>query len=249
MTRSDFHEGRRCWLLGASAGIGAALAEELARRGAQLILSARNAETLEEVAARCDGRAEILPVDVGDTSAFEAAARKVGAGGKLHAAICAAALYEPARVAEIDMERAAALIHVNILGSLAFAKLVPPLLLPDGQLALFGSVAGYFGLPGGQPYSASKAAIANLAETLRGELAPEVDVRLISPGFVRTRLTAKNDFEMPDLMEPEDAARAIAEGLAGRGFEIHFPKRFTRRLKLLRALPYGLAFRLTASLR
>lgn len=76
------------------------------------------------------------------------------------------------------------------------------------------------------------------------ELSPHIDVRLVSPGFVRTRLTEKNEFEMPDMISPEAAAKAIAEGLASKRFEIHFPKRFTRKVKALRALPYAMALRI-----
>ncbi len=107
-------------------------------------------------------------------------------------------------------------------------------------MVLFGSVAGYLGLPGGQPYSATKAAINNLAESLAVELAPRVDVRLVCPGFVATRLTEKNSFAMPAIITPEEAAKAVLRGMAGRGFEIHFPRRFTLVLKALRLMPYAL---------
>ena len=100
------------------------------------------------------------------------------------------------------------------------------------------------GLPQGQPYSATKAAIINLAESLNTECGDTVDIKLISPGFVRTPLTDKNSFPMPMMMEPEQAARMIADGLLSRRFEIHFPKKFTLLLKALRLLPYALSLRL-----
>lgn len=247
MTQSDTFAGRHYWIIGASDGIGAALAMELSKRGATLTLSARRADALDDVAQSCEGPTAILPLDLGDRTSFDAAIEQLrDSGTPLDGAICVAAMYAPSTVADMDLDTADTLLRVNLLGSFAFAKQVPPLLASGGQLVLFGSIAGYFGLPGGQPYSATKAAIANLAETLRGELAPDVDVRLVSPGFVRTRLTDMNDFDMPDLMEPEDAARDLADGLAGKSFEIHFPKSFTRRLRFLRALPYGLAFRILA---
>lgn len=239
--------GRRVWIIGASAGIGAALARALAAEGARLILSARNAKALEDLARACGG-AEVLPLDLAERGSLAAAAAGLKAGPPLDAAICCAALYDPARVADLDPERAEALIHVNLLGTLDAARLCPPLLREGGQLVLFGSAAGWFGLPGGQPYSATKAAVGNLAESLRIELAPRVDVRLVSPGFVRTRLTDKNPFRMPALMEPEEAARRVLRGLQGRAFEIHFPKRFTLAMKLLRALPYAASLRLTGRL-
>ena len=242
------HASRRIWIIGASAGIGAALARELAGQGAQLILSARDGDALQALAQEIGG-ALVLPLDLLQRETVEQAVAQLSEGPKLDAVICTAALYDPTPVSEMDLQKAEALVRVNVFGTLLVARLAPKLLRQGGQLALFGSVAGYFGLPKGQAYSATKAAIINLAETLRIELAPDVDVRLISPGFVRTRLTDQNDFNMPAMMEPEDAARAISKGLAGHSFEIHFPKRFTTLLKLLRLLPYGLAFRLTSRLR
>lgn len=243
----DHFAGRRIWIIGASAGIGAALARALAAEGARLILSARDGAGLAALAADCPG-AMVLPLDLGQPVTLAAAVGSLGRGPKLDAVICTAALYDPARVAALDPARTAELVAVNLIGSIEVARLAPPLLRDGGQLVLFGSVAGYFGLPGGQAYSATKAGVNNLAETLRIELAPRVDVRLVCPGFVRSRLTAKNDFRMPALMEPEDAARAVLRGLRGRSFEIHFPKRFTLAMKLLRLLPYALSLRLSGRL-
>ncbi|MBE9638937.1 SDR family NAD(P)-dependent oxidoreductase [Salipiger mangrovisoli] len=241
------HAGKRIWIIGASSGIGAALARELAGQGARLVLSARDAEALTQLAGDCGG-AEVIPLDLAERATLDAAVLRIEAGGPLDALICTAALYDPARVAELDPEKTAALVQVNVTGTLLVAQSAPRLLRDGGQLVLFGSVAGYIGLPKGQAYSATKAAIINLAETLRVEYAPRIDVRLVCPGFVRTRLTDKNDFSMPAIIEPEAAAREIAKGMSGRGFEIHFPKRFTYALKLLRLLPYPLALRLTARL-
>ena len=111
-----------------------------------------------------------------------------------------------------------------------------------GQLVLCGSVAGYRGLPNGQPYSATKAALINLAESLRAE-ERVLDIKVINPGFVRTALTDKNTFKMPMRIEPEEAARIIAEKLQTNCFEIHFPKRFTFFAKLIALLPAWLYFR------
>lgn len=242
MAPASFFAGRRIWIIGASAGIGEALARALAAAGADLILSARTAGALSVLAQDC--RATALTLDLARPETLVAATETLRGAPPLDAVICTAALYDPARVADLDRDRTEAMVRVNLLGMLDVARLCPPLLRPGGQLVLFGSVAGYVGLPGGQAYSATKAAVNNLAESLRLELAPRVDVRLVCPGFVRTRLTAKNSFRMPALMEPEAAAAAVMRGLQGRRFEIHFPRRFTLGLKLLRILPYGLAFRL-----
>jgi short-subunit dehydrogenase len=240
-------QGKRIWIIGASAGIGAALARELHARGAQLILSARDAGALQALAADC-GDAQVLPLDLAQTGSLTAAVDMLMQGDRLDSVICTAAQYDPGRVADMDPDRTETLVRVNLLASLEIARLVPPLIANGGQLVLFGSVAGYLGLPNGQPYSATKAAIINLAESLRIELAPKVDVRLVCPGFVQTRLTDKNDFPMPAIITPEQAAVAVADGLQGKQFEIHFPKRFTLPIKLLRALPYGLSLRLTRRL-
>lgn len=235
--------GRRIWIIGASAGIGAALARALAGQGAELILSARNDRALEFLAAEC-GHAQILPLDLARPETLAAAVTHLAAEKPLDAIICTAALYHPGRVADIDPAQAEAMVRVNILGMIEVGRLCPPLLRDGGQLVLFGSVAGYIGLPKGQPYSATKAAVNNLAETLAIELAPRVDVRLVCPGFVQTRLTARNDFSMPAIITAEQAANAVLRGMQRRGFEIHFPRRFTRIMKLIRALPYALSLRL-----
>lgn len=231
---------QRVWIIGASAGIGAALARALSHRCAQLVLSARDEAALAHLAAECGG-AEIAPLDLGQAGQLARACDRLREGHPFDAIICTAALYDPGRLADVAPERVEAMVRVNLLGTLDVARLCPALIRDGGQLVLFGSVAGYLGLPGGQPYSATKAAINNLAESLAVELAPRVDVRLVCPGFVATRLTAKNSFAMPALITPEEAAAAVLRGMARRSFEINFPRRFTLAIKALRLLPYALS--------
>lgn len=238
------YDGKLIWIIGASAGIGAALAKAFADEGARLILSARNVTALSELAEICGG-AEIHAFDLGETGALAKAARVISQGEPLDMVVCTAALYMPARMAEINPADAEAMVRVNILGTLEVAKHCPALLREGGQLVLFGSVAGYFGLPGGQAYSGTKAAVNNIAESLAAELAPRIDVRLVCPGFVRSRLTDKNDFAMPAIISAEEAASRTLRGLRSRRFEIHFPRRFTLAVKFLRILPYGIALWLT----
>ena len=240
--------GRRIWIIGASAGIGAALARTLAAQGAQLILSARDRDALDALAREC-GDAQLRPLDLGQPETLASVVAQLALEPPLDAIICTAALYNPSRVADLDPVQAEAMVRVNILGMIEVARLCPPLLRDGGQLVLFGSVAGYLGLPGGQPYSATKAAVNNLAETLVTELAPRVDVRLVCPGFVQTRLTARNTFNMPAMITAEQAAEAVLRGMQRRGFEIHFPRRFTWAMKLVRALPYAVALPLLRRLR
>lgn len=247
MASQPSFRGKRIWIIGASAGIGEALAHALAGQGAELILSARAHVALSALALQC-GNAQVLPLDLAQRDTLEAAVKQLSAATPLDAVICTAAIYDPAPVADLDAARSEMLIRINLLGTLDVARLTPALLRDGGQLVLFGSVAGYLGLPGGQAYSATKAAVNNLAESLRIELAPRVDVRLVCPGFVRSRLTAKNSFAMPAIIEPEAAADAVLRGMCARAFEIHFPKKFTLAIKLLRALPYAISLRLTARL-
>lgn len=239
--------GKRVWIVGASEGIGAALARDYAGQGARLVLSARNGDRLAALAEEIGG-AEVVALDSADPLSLQAAAESIAAGGPLDVAISMAALYDPGRALEIDLETAARIVTVNLTGSLMFARTAAPLLREGGQLVLTGSVAGYIGLPQGQIYSATKAGVQNLAESLRAELAPRLDVRLVSPGFVATRLTARNDFTMPGLLQPDQAARRIIDGLGTARFEIAFPRRLVWPLKLLRALPYGLSLALTRRL-
>lgn len=239
---------QRIWIIGASEGIGAALAREWAARGARLVLSARSAARLEELATSLGPDHVAVPLDVSDRASLEAAAEKIARIGPLDRVVHLAAIYDPGNIADLDPDSAAQIVSVNLTGSFHIAQIAPPLLRDGGQLALCGSVAGYIGLPQGQIYSATKAGVINLAESLRAELAGRVDVRLICPGFVDTRLTQRNDFAMPGLIAPDAAARAIIDGLDRRSFEIHFPRRLTFSLKLLSALPYWAALPLTIRL-
>lgn len=241
-------EAETIWIIGASDGIGAALAREWAERGARLILSARSLNRLEELAACLGTRHVSLALDVTDRASIDAAAVKIARIGALDRVVNLAALYDPGKVTDVDPAKAAQIVSANLTGSFHIAQVAPSLLREGGQLALCGSVAGYIGLPQGQIYSATKAGVINLAESLRAELAGRIDVRLINPGFVDTRLTQRNDFQMPAMVTPESAAHAIIDGLNEKRFEVHFPRRLTLSLKVLRALPYWAAMPLTRRL-
>ncbi len=240
--------GERIWIIGASDGIGAALARRWAGAGARLILSARSGDRLAALAKGLGSGHIVLPLDVSDRASLEAAAGTIAQTGPLDRVVHLAAMYDPGKIADLDPETAAQIVRVNLTGSFHVAQVAPALLRDGGQLALCGSVAGYVGLPQGQIYSATKAGVINLAESLRAELAGRVDVRLISPGFVDTRLTRRNDFRMPAMVSPDEAATAIVAGLNTRRFEVHFPRRFTTAMKFLRVLPYWAALPLTGRL-
>lgn len=242
-------QGRRVWIVGASSGIGAALAADLDARGARLALSARNAGRLRDVA---EGLRDVmvLPLDVTDAGAFTPAMMQIlDAWGGLDLVILNAGTYTPLRAWDLTTDTARQTVHTNLLGVMdGVAAVVPQMLRQQGgAIAIVGSVAGYRGLPKALAYGPSKAALINFAETLYLDLAPQgVSVFIINPGFVATPLTAQNDFDMPALISAEDAARRIVRGFAGGAFEIHFPQRFTRVMKLLRWLPDRLYFSLVS---
>ncbi|MFO0456973.1 MAG: SDR family NAD(P)-dependent oxidoreductase [Alphaproteobacteria bacterium] len=241
---------KHSWILGASSGIGAALARELASRGERVCISARNAEALAALASSLPGTGHLaLPVDVSDADALKAASDNLWHDwGRIDRVIFMAGLYTPMELAALDLAETERIVKVNLLGAFYLVAAALPHLTAqgNGQLALCASVAGYRGLPGGQPYGATKAGLINLAESLRAEQGKTLDIRVINPGFVESRLTAKNTFRMPMQISAAQAAVAIANGLNGRSFEIHFPKGFTLIMKLLRLLPHWLYFRIVA---
>ena len=238
-------KGKRVWLLGASSGIGAALGQALLERGARVALSARQVERLKDVAKGC-AEALLLPCDAVEEASLHAAWRGLlAAWGGIDVAIYVAGDYVPMRAWELDAVKARKMIEVNFTGAVSFAACVLPQLLEQraGQIAFVASVAGYRGLPKSLIYGPTKAALINFAEALYLDLEPKgIGVRVINPGFVSTSLTAQNDFAMPALLSTGQAAEATLAGFAGRAFEIDFPKRFTRVMKLLAHLPYRIYF-------
>ncbi len=241
--------GRVYWLVGASAGIGAALVDRLVARGHRVAISARRQEPLDQRARRDPGRVLALAADVTDPDSLRGAyGELVSQWGVPDSLILNAGDYEPMGLAAFDPALFERLIRVNFLGAVNGIDTVREDFIARGagEIVLTASVAGYRGLPYAAPYGASKAAMINLAESLRPEFERAgVAIRVINPGFVRTRLTDKNDFAMPGRIEPEQAADLIARGLERRGFEILAPRGFGWVMKLLRLLPYSLYFRLT----
>lgn len=241
------------WIIGASSGIGEQLARVLSARGAVLALSARRKDALDAINTALGGRHRVFALDVCDAEIVMRTAQAIRATfGRIDRVIFMAAAYAPMRTDALDIAVTKGIIEINLMGAFNVVNAVIPTLKSQkspGQIALCGSVAGYIGLPGGQPYSATKAAIANLAESLNAECGHVIDIKLISPGFVRTPMTDKNSFKMPLIIGPDQAAREIADGLLKRRFEIHFPRKFTILMKTLRLLPYPLSFNLLRSLK
>ena len=238
---------RRVWIVGASTGIGAALADALVVRHARVALSARRADALDAHVRRLGAtHALALPLDITQLATMEAAQRRlIETWGGYDLVIFMAGEYKAMRAWDIDLAAANTMIATNLTGIVAGLSLVIPQFLRQGSgaIALVSSVAGYRGLPKSLIYGPTKAAVINLAETLYLDLQPKnIAVHVINPGFVKTPLTDQNDFKMPALISPEEAAESILDGFAAGAFEIHFPKRFTRVLKALRHLPYPAYF-------
>ena len=236
--------GRRVWIVGASSGIGAALARALIDRGARVAVSARSAERLARVGAEV-----AVAMDVRDAHATgQALGAVLDAFGGLDLAVYCAGTYAPMRATTFELDIALEHDEVNYRGALRWLDAVLPVLLEQraGHLSLVSSAAGWRGLPQALAYGPTKAALIHLAEALRIDLHDHgIGVSVVNPGFVDTPLTARNDFRMPALMQPEHAALAILRGWQRGRFDIHFPRRFTLWLKLLRWLPDRVYFQLT----
>ena len=230
------------WIVGASSGIGRATASALHHAGARVIVSARNDQALLEFARQHAG-ALAVTVDAGDRASVAKAAQSILAGTALDTVLYCAGYYRELRACAFDLDEMLRHQQVNYVGALHVLDAVLPHFIGRGagHISLVSSVAGYRGLPKSLAYGPTKAALINLAETLYLDLHDRgIGVSLVCPGFVATRLTAQNDFEMPALITPEQSAQAILHGWARGLFELHFPRRFTLAMKLLRLLPFRL---------
>lgn len=240
------NDKRVVWITGASSGIGAALAREMADNGWQVAASGRNRERLDALCADAPQAIHAFVLDVTDGEASARAATKIEqALGPIDLAVFNAGVGSGFSIDRYDAADVFDRMRVNYGGAVNGIGAVLPAMLARGRghIALTASVAGFRGLPGGGPYSASKAAMIALAESLKLDLDSRgIDVSVITPGFVRTPMTDKNRFPMPFMIDAGDAARRMRRGLEARRFEITFPRRLSYMLKLLQRLPYALYF-------
>ena len=231
------------WLIGASEGLGRELAKLLDAEGAKLFLSARNEISLLDI---CHGMRDAvpLPLDVTHADSIRSAYSQID---KLDVMVYNAGAYEPMPTKDWDTDKALRMIDVNLNGCMrAIGEVLPDMLdNGSGHIILIGSLSAYGGLPKAIGYGASKAAVASIAETMRHDLYGKgIDVQLINPGFIKTRLTDKNNFKMPQLLTATQAAEHVIKGMRKNAFRYDFPWPFSRIIKLFTSLPDFIRFRI-----
>lgn len=237
-------QGKRYWLVGASEGLGREVAFCLSRAGAEVIVSARSEDRLKELVAELPGKSSYITVDVADRAAVEAAAKEAG---DLDGVVYLAGVYWPMKAQEWDNEKADMMGEVNFLGaSRVVGSVIKDMVAKNaGHIVLVGSLSGFRGLPGAIGYCSSKAGMMSLAESMQADLRTSpIEVQLINPGFIKTRLTDKNDFTMPFIMSPEDAAREVFDHMNTDTFKKSFPMMFSWVFRLSQFMPDWMYYRL-----
>lgn len=237
-------QGKRYWLVGASEGLGREVAFCLSRAGAEVIVSARSEDRLKELVAELPGKATYITVDVADRAAVEAAAAEAG---ELDGVVYLAGVYWPMKAQEWDNEKADMMGEVNFLGaSRVVGSVIKDMVAKNaGHIVLVGSLSGFRGLPGAIGYCSSKAGMMSLAESMQADLRTSpIEVQLINPGFIKTRLTEKNDFNMPFIMSPEDAAKEVFDHMNTEHFKKSFPMVFSWVFRLSQFMPDWMYYRL-----
>ncbi len=240
-------QGKRYWLVGASEGLGREVAFVLSRAGAEVIVSARSEDRLKSLVEELPGKASYITVDVSDREAVEAAAKEAG---DLDGVVYLAGVYWPMKAQEWDNEKADLMGEINFLGGsrVAGSVIKDMVAKQSGHIVLVGSLSGFRGLPGAIGYSASKAGLMALAESMQADLRTSpIQVQVINPGFIKTRLTDKNDFNMPFIMSPEDAAKEVFDHMNTDEFKKSFPMVFSWVFRLSQFMPDWMYYRLFGS--
>ena len=234
---------KKIWITGASSGIGKSVAEKFANEGWKVAVSARRKELLDELAK--NPNIVSFPLDVTNRNQINEVFKNIIDNfGELDICLFSSGTYEPKDEQNIDPDKIKNVINVNFLGVIDCVKSVERYFKDkkSGHISIVSSIAGYRGLPNSSGYGPSKAALTNFSESIYFDFKKfGVRVSVVSPGFIKTPLTDKNEFPMPFLKTPEYAAEKIFNGLVkSSAFEIHFPKGLTLTLKFLRILPYRL---------
>ena len=234
---------KKIWITGASSGIGKAVAEKFAAEGWMVAASARRQEILNKMAENQNIFA--YPLDVTQKENVTKTFNNIIEDFK-NVDIClfCSGTYDPKLEQEINIEQNKFVMETNYFGVLNCIKAVETYFKnkKSGQISIVSSVAAYRGLPNSSGYGPSKAALTNLTESIYFDFKKHnVKISLVSPGFIKTPLTDKNEFPMPFIRSPEFAADKIFQGLTKKNiFEVHFPLGLTLTLKFLRILPYRL---------
>ena len=243
---------KNIWITGASSGIGKALALKFANEGWQVAASARRENLLNEISVLNENISS-FPLDVTNKDdckeTFELIKNKYQ---NIDICFFSTGTWDPKKEKEIDVDQMKKVMEVNFFGTLNCIKAVEKYFREknSGHISIVSSIAGYRGLPNSTGYGASKAALNNFAESLYFVFGRyNVRVSLVSPGFIKTPMTDKNEFKMPFLKTAEFAADKIYKGLInGSSFEIDFPKELTLILKFLKILPDWLYFKIIRKL-
>ncbi len=238
--------GKTYWIVGASEGLGAALAHKVSNAGAKVVVSARSEDKLAEVVAALPSAASAQPMDISDTESVKAAAAAIG---PVDGVILVAGAYWPMSARDWNAEQGVAMADVNFTGFMrVLGEVVPGMVERDsGHVLITSSITAYRGLPKSIGYTASKAATLSLAESMHADLQDTgVNVQVAMPGFIKTRLTDKNDFNMPQIMTPEVAAQEIFELMNSDAFKKVFPRGLGSVLRAAQFLPDWLYYRLFA---
>lgn len=238
--------GKKYWLVGASEGLGREVAKELGALGCEVVVSARNADRLAELAAEIGPTARAVAVDISNSEDVARAAKEVG---QIDGVVFLAGVYWPQPVQEWDAAAVEAMCDINFTGCVrVLGQVVGDMVARDeGHIVITGSLSGFRGLPGSIGYGSSKAATMHLAESMYADLHKTgVDVQVINPGFIKTRLTDKNEFSMPFIMEPEAAADLFVRHMQTHRFKLNFPYGFSLVFRLSQFFPDWLYYRLFA---
>ena len=228
------------WITGASSGIGEASARKFAKEGWKVIISARRVELLEKLSK--DENIFSYPLDVTDSvKAKEVFKKIIEDHGYVDLCIFSSGTYERKSEKELDVQNIKHVIEVNFLGVINCVSAVEKYYKDknNGHIAVVSSPVGYRGLPKSSGYTPSKAALNNFTQGIYFDFKKfNVKVSLITPGFIKTALTDKNEFKMPFLKSTDYAAEEIYNGLVKKNsFEIIFPLPIKIIYKLIQILP------------
>jgi len=238
-------KGKKYWIIGASEGLGRELSIQLSNLGVKLIISARNETRLNELSSLT--KAKVLALDVLNIDAINQASKSVGI---IDGIIYVAGDYTPLNSTTWNVEEVDKMIAVNFTGAAKVLGFIVPKFLKqnNGHLVMIGSLSGFRGLPNAIGYGASKAAMMHLAENIKADLyKTPIKIQLINPGFIKTRLTEKNNFKMPFIMSVEDAAKRVIIAMNSNRFQTNFPLIFSLLFRASNLLPAFIYFWLFSS--